>query len=159
MLGSWSFIFGQYAKYHQESQKFPKCCVPNNAFRKKWLSLFSCQIEEHLSPSETHNAHTQNESLTQLFKPHLLHSYPSHPGERSSIRLKWHTLKYSRRDHPQYAPKVHLSYSLHLCDTYSLYYVLYPSKDLLNYSRGKINHILNTSNGWKRLCHTKCQIS
>lgn len=102
---------------------------------------------------------TYTKWVTQLFRPHLLHSYSSLPGERSSIRLKWQTLKYNRRHHPQYAPEVHLSYSLHLCDIYSLYHVLYPSKDSFNYSRGKIDYILHTFNCWKRLYHTKCQIS
>lgn len=41
---------------------------------------------------------TYTKWVTQLFRPHLLHSCAYHPGKRWYIRLKWHTLKYSKRE-------------------------------------------------------------
>lgn len=137
-LAAEAWIFDQYPKHRQEGQKFPKCCVANNASRKKWLDWFFLLSDRGTPQPFSNTQCTCTIWVTQLFKPHLLHSYPCHPGERSSIRLKWHTLKYSRRDHPQYAPKVHLSNSLNLGDIDSLHHAWYPFKDYFNYSRGKI---------------------
>lgn len=111
---------------------------------KVWLLFFSHQIEVQLSHSKMCNACIQNESVNC--------SGPIYCTATCAIQEKDDTLDWSgthwntvnENYNLQYAPKVHLSYSMHLCSVYSLHHILYPSKDSFNYSSEKIHYILYT---------------
>lgn len=110
---------------------------------KDWLLLFCHQVDVHISHSEMCNARTQNESLNCSGPIYCtaMHAIQEKDDTLDWSGTHWNTVK--ENYHLQYTPKVHISYSLHLCDAYSLH-ILYPSEDSFNYSREKIHYILHT---------------
>lgn len=81
------------------------------------------------------NVHTQNESLSRsgpIYRT-ATHAIQEKDYTLDRTDTHWNTVK--ENYYLQHAPKVHLSYSLHLCDVYSLYHILYHSKNSFNYSR------------------------
>lgn len=110
-----------------------------------WRTDFSHQVEVYLSHSEMCNVCTQNESLSCSGPIYCtaMHNIQEKDNTLDWNGTHWNTVR--QNYHLQRAPKVHLSYSLHLCDVDSLHHILHPYADFFKYSREKTNYILDTS--------------